>query len=327
MVRILWHRTVVRDGWHNAFTDLCSWRGSFWLTFRRGSAHVSLDGEIVVMRSQDLKRWREVALLKTLGDDRDPKFCPTEDRLYVYFGTWMPPIYSGLGGRLVSHACTTQDGVHWSDPTPIYKSNVWLWRVRFHGGTFYCPAKSWDDPRERRKKFLDLLTSDDGLTWEPTRHIAGVEDRPDEADLLFRPNQEIWCISRSTRKPDHSLFYVSQPPYQKWERTDLKIRIHCPVFCESQGQIYVAGRRDTAAPWTPQSTPPGNTGIFLVERRNVQPLFALPSDGDAAYPGLITQEAGKLIISYYSQHAYRGGVVHGVSPHSNDVYLAEIATE
>jgi len=74
-------------------------------------------------------------------------------------------------------------------------------------------------------------------------------------------------------------------------------------------------------------TPAGNTGIFIAEKGKVEPLLALPSDGDAAYPGLISREPGKLIISYYSQHAYLSGVICGLTPHSADVYMAEIAIE
>lgn len=41
------------------------------------------------------------------------------------------------------------------------------------------------------------------------------------------------------------------------------------------------------------------------------PVLALPSDGDAAYPGLLSLEENRLIISYYSQHAYLSGVLEG----------------
>ncbi len=81
------------------------------------------------------------------------------------------------------------------------------------------------------------------------------------------------------------------------------------------------------AQWKPQVTPAGNTGIFSVEKGKVEPLFALPSDGDAAYPGLISREWGKLIISYYSQHAYLSGVISGSTPRVADIYIAEIAVE
>ncbi len=330
MVKILWHQTAVRDGWHNAFTDLCFWRDTYWLTFRRGSAHVSPDGGVIVMRSVDLRRWHEVAHLKTAGDDRDPKFCPAGNRLYVYFGTWLPRPENWPDkrfGPLVTHVCFTEDGTRWSDPVTAYEQNYWLWRVRHHDGTFYSPAYGWDDPREKHKSFLDLLISQDGIKWKKVCRIAGVEDQPDEADLSFQPNDELWCVARSTRSPDHSLFYSSKPPYEKWERTDLKATIHCPVFCESGGRLYVAGRRRTDALWKPQLTPAGNTGIFIVEKGKVEPLLALPSDGDAAYPGLISRETEKLIISYYSQHAYLNGAICASTPHAADIYIAEIAIE
>ena len=30
-------RTVVRDGWYNAFTDLALWKDMYWLCYRRGT--------------------------------------------------------------------------------------------------------------------------------------------------------------------------------------------------------------------------------------------------------------------------------------------------
>jgi hypothetical protein len=250
--------------------------------------------------------------------------------LYVYFGTFLPRPEGWPDehfGPLVSYVSTTQDGIHWSDPKIVYKQNTCLWRVRFHNGNFFCPTYGWDNPREKDKSFLDLLTSQDGLTWKKISRIAAMEDQPDEADLFFHKNEELWCIARSNRKPDHSLLYTSQPPYQRWDRIDLKMTIHCPVFCENQGQIYVAGRRRIDDPWKQQTMPSGNTGIFLVHKDGVEPFLALPSDGDAAYPGLISLEPGKLLISYYSQHAYCSGVIHEQSPHSADIYIAEISTE
>jgi hypothetical protein len=328
MAHILWQRTAVRDGWHNAFTDLCFWRDSYWLTFRRGSSHVSPDGTIVVLRSVDLKRWHEATRLKTSGDDRDPKLCPTEGRLYVFFGTWLPRPRGWPDeqfGPMVSHTSSTTDGTSWSEPSPAYKQNAWLWRIRRHKREFYCPAYGWDDPRDKTRSFLDLLRSKDGLAWDRVGRIAGEEDRPDEADLHFTPDGQIVCVSRSSRKPDHSLLYSSSPPYESWERADLGTTIHCPILCETAGELYVAGRRRTDAPWIAQATPAGNTGIFRVKGRKVEPLLALPSDGDAAYPGLISMEPSKFLISYYSQHAYLGGVI-GHNNDASDIYLAGIAT-
>lgn len=336
MVKILWHRTVVRDGWHNLGTDLCFWRGFYWLTYCRRSAHTSVDGAIVVLRSIDLERWQEIAFINTEGDDRDPKLLPVGDRLFLYFSTWVKPYEENRGLResygnsgVISYVSISEDGATWSKPVQVYEENYWLWRPRFYDGVFYCTEKGgW------------LLTSKDGLKWIKKSHIPREKDkflrsvnhRPcpafNEADIIFRPSGELWCISRTKyREPDNSLFYFSKPPYEDWECVDLKTRIHCPVFCESGGKVYVAGRRNPSAPWISQSTPAGNTGIWLVEKGKVIPVLALPSDGDAAYPGLISLKPVKLLISYYSQHAYRSGVICGLTPHSADIYTAEIAIE
>lgn len=330
MAKILSHQTIVRDGWHNAFTDICFWRGAYWLTYRRGSAHVSYDGEIIVMRSEDLKRWRLAARLKTIGDDRDPKFCAVKDKLYVYFGTWLPKPEGWPDryyGPLVTHVSFTSDGVNWSSPIQVYRENYWLWRVRYYNGAFYSPAYGWSKPQEKHKSFLDLLVSEDGLNWRCLSRIAGEEDQPNEADILFLEDGEVWCIARSSRSPDHSLFYYSKPPYDEWRKIDLKVTIHCPVFCRCGDKILVAGRRRMESQWMPQTMPAGNTGIFIVREPGVvEPFFALPSCGDAAYPGVISLESDKIIVSYYSQHAYLTGVVSETQPlNVADIYLAEIA--
>ena len=95
-----------------------------------------------------------------------------------------------------------------------------------------------------------------------------------EADVIFRPDGELWCVSRTRRENQHSLLYTSSPPYEEWSCVDLETLIHCPALCESAGKVYVAGRRDPTAPWVPQHTPAGNTGIFLLERDGVTPVFA-----------------------------------------------------
>ncbi len=51
---------VVRDGWYNAFTDLAIWKDMYWLSYRRGTGHGAGNSVEVVLRSNDLKRWRVV---------------------------------------------------------------------------------------------------------------------------------------------------------------------------------------------------------------------------------------------------------------------------
>ena len=321
MAEIEWIRTVVRDGWHNAFTDLCYWRGFYWLTFRRGSAHVSPYGGVIVMRSTDLKRWKEIATLNTAGDDRDPKFCVAEDRLYVYFGTR----FTESNGKVYyySYVAFSDDGVEWSSPTRIYKRNYWLWRVRRHNGRFYSPAYGWRENRRGKKYFLDLLVSDDGVNWHKRCRIGGENLSPNEADIWFWPN-EAWCIARSARKSGRSIFFLSKPPYEEWRSIDLDSAIHSPVFCMADGELYLAGRLLINGDQMNRMYPGGRTAIFRVDRGRAEIIIVLPSGGDTAYPGLISRDQKRLIVSYYSQHAYLGGVIEPHSPDRSDVYLAMI---
>jgi hypothetical protein len=141
------------------------------------------------------------------------------------------------------------------------------------------------------------------------QHNHYVTDEFNESALLLRPNGEFWCISRTRLTDDHSLFYWSKAPYTEWEVANLGVMIHCPVFCEVDSTVVVAGRRDPKKPWIAQYPPAGNTGLFTVERGKVTPLLALPSDGDGAYPGLVALDNGHLLVSYYSQHAYLSGAI------------------
>jgi len=41
MARIMRQVTVVRDGMHNAFTDLKYWQESYWVSYRKADTHAS----------------------------------------------------------------------------------------------------------------------------------------------------------------------------------------------------------------------------------------------------------------------------------------------
>ena len=261
-----------------------------------------------------------MAVVNTGYDDRDPKLLATEDKLYVYFfSCWFSAVDGTLRQNGYTHLTWSSNGSEWATPVRIHKQNYWLWRIRKHGNTFYSPEKGGE-----------LLASSDCLNWEKVSRIPVAKDDytdlndPDfdarsithkpcnsfsETDCVFRTNGELWCVTRTNREPDDTIFYRSKPPYTKWDWVDLKTRIHCPVLCECDGVVYVAGRRTTATAWKTQPTPAGNTGIFILAEGKVDPFLALASEGDAAYPGLIRRRKNRLLISYYSQHAYLNGVI------------------
>src|SRR5476649_1097985 len=67
------HWSAVADGKHNLTTDLCHWRGHFYLVHSSSPWHIaSSDSKLVVWRSTDAKTWEIVAEFKMPdGDIRD----------------------------------------------------------------------------------------------------------------------------------------------------------------------------------------------------------------------------------------------------------------
>src|SRR5262245_41032092 len=65
---------------HSAFTDLVRFKGRWFCVFREGKAHVSPDGAVRVLTSEDGKKWESAALLTSkTADLRDPKLTVTPD--------------------------------------------------------------------------------------------------------------------------------------------------------------------------------------------------------------------------------------------------------
>ena len=62
------------DGYHNAFTDIIEFKGNYYCTFRHGTQHgLQGKGEIYILKSSDLKKWKLIRKFPPLKDSRDPK--------------------------------------------------------------------------------------------------------------------------------------------------------------------------------------------------------------------------------------------------------------
>lgn len=341
MATVLRQTTVVRDGMHNAFTDLVYWQGCYWVSYRKGAGHVSMDGAACLSVSADGERFREVAQIKVSGDNRDPKLVPMADgRLAMVFPTW-------VGGHTARHlqqmVSFSHDGFTWSDPQPIYQPHWWLWRVTAYGGRYYSPAYTYlyRDQEGPPQPCVDWLVSDDLLQWEVLSRIDGVLGG--ESGIHFHDDGEVWVVTRNTRFSDPAYLSVARPPYTSWQTTSLNAAIHSPVILAHQGKRFVAGRCDAMqiAPRFPfRSSKPGgfvgSLAVWELHRDRVEPVLHIPACGDCAYPGLVRDDAGRIWMSYYSEHAYRMGVFpQRCRPgavdrervehiRQNDVYFAEL---
>ncbi|MFA7372105.1 MAG: sialidase family protein [bacterium] len=338
MARILRQVTVVRDGMHNAFTDLAYWQGAYWVSYRKGAGHISIDGEAVLSVSVDRTRFREAARVKVPGDNRDPKLiCLDEEHLSMVFPSW-------IGGsekrNLQQYVSFSSDGFIWQEPVPILPANHWLWRVRRHAELFYGLVYSFNSSELKERWWrLEIMTSSDLLHWQPLAYIGDPHDGMNEADIFFRNDGEAWLISRSEVRPGQSVMAIAQPPYTDWEIVYLPTTIHCPVMTEYRGEVYLSGRRmvdiegDDTFPFLDRAS----LGVWRVERGQVERVLCIPATGDCAYPGMVVDPEGRVCLSYYSQHAYHMGVVappfrlEAEAPYNqgslltpNDVYFAEL---
>lgn len=326
--------TVVRDGFHNGFTDLQHWQGNYWVAYRKGAGHASTDGEAVVSVSSDRNRFREVARLHVPGDVRDPKMLPIDDsRMALYFPSWI----KGYEAREIQHYVTfSTNGYDWDEPRPILEPSKWLWRIRPHQGRYYGLVQNftagWDNGRPHE---LDLVISDDLFQWETIARIGdglGLS----ESDIYFRPDGEAWLVSRTTKSKDdvNSYFAHANPPYAEWIVEPRHPMVHAPIFLEHEDALYVAGRSNPVHDGETTFAEAGggaSLSVHRVTRDAIEPVLRLPASGDCSYPGLIKDPDGRVCMSYYSQHAYHFGVVdppsglkNDIGQSVNDVYFAEL---
>jgi hypothetical protein len=325
MGKILRQATVVRDGFHNAFTDLQYWQSLYWVGYRKGSGHVSMDGEIVIGVSADRARFREAARIKLYGDNRDPKLFPVSGtRCAVTIPTWEGGYQSG---DLRQYIAFSEDGFHWSKPERILADGEWLWRIREHKGLYYGLVQKLTPGKERRLQHnLVLMTSTDLLDWKTLCRIGDDEVGLNESDIVFRDDGSAWIVARSTKPPSYSYFCHAARPYTEWRITPLTAMIHAPIMLARGGELFVAGRSNPALEGVAGFPTASSLGVWKVTFGAVEPVLRIPAMGDCSYPGLIRDPEGRICMTYYSQHAYLMGTVPCADPAAmpDDVYFAEL---
>lgn len=306
-VEMLWHEVAAaQPDRHNAFTDLTHWKNQYWLCFRNGEHHVSMDGVIYILKSYDMRDWSVAAVLKTQGDDRDPHFTKTDDRLYCYFGVWDSIHGEGTKPpdrhRVRSHVAWTDDGKEWSKVHACWDPGFWIWRVREFDGVLYGAAYTAVRPKPSMRETF-LLKSTDGYTFEKVSLVTD-KGSAGEADFWINGDGSMTLV---TRTEGNAWIYKSKDDtFSEWnDGHELEGLVHAPVAAFWGDRIFLAGRdRD-----------PGGKTVARVWELNdnaITPLFTLPSSGDTSYCGLIPnpgapeQGPPRLFVSWYSQHESSG---------------------
>jgi hypothetical protein len=316
-------RRVFHNGEHNAFTDLCRYRGQLYLTFRScPDGHmVHPTASVIVLRSRDGEKWDEVHRFRVeQRDTRDPHFLIFQDRLFVYSGTWfsgkttLPRENYDLNQHL-GYAAWTDDGAAWHSPIMLEGTfGHYIWRAASFGSKAYLcgrrkPGFEIGGRGEGETIEAVMLESDDGLIWR--KRALFQETAGDETAFLFEPDGSVLGVARHGGRKEAQLLR-SRPPYTTWKRTSLDRSIGGPLLTKWGNRYVVGGRKIT-----PDRGP--KTFLGWLDGDRLTEFAELPSGGDNSYPGLVEISQTRALVSYYSSHE-RDALGQPITA----IYLAEL---
>lgn len=280
---------------YNSFTDLVRFRERFYLAFREGQKHVSPDGAIRILMSQDAEHWEALARLDyPVADLRDPHLSVTpDDKLMLVTGGAMHPPYEY---RFKTFVWYSTDGRQWTSAENIGDPNVWLWRVVWHEGKGFGFGYSTGDPH-----FVRTYMSPGGEEWSVYNPSIDGADYPNESATVFVPGDAAVCLLRRDGGSKTALLGRSVPPYRAWTWQDLGVRVGGPALIRIPDGRLVAvvrlydGKQRTSLCWLDTKTP------------KLEEFMTLPSGGDTSYAGLVYHN-DVLYVSYYSSHEEKTAV-------------------
>lgn len=300
-------RRIFYNGEHDAFTDLCAFRGQLYLAFRScPEGHpVHSSASIIILRSSDQGRsWQQVNRFQVKNrDTRDPHFLVFQDQLFVYTGTW----YFGPKpdsrpdhdmNKLLGFAVASRDGTRWSEPALLDGTlGYYIWRTGTYGGKAYLCGRrkpGFEVETMGEGEFVQsyLLESDDGWIWQ--RGACLEQSSGDETALLFQPDGTLVALARDGGRENAHLLR-GRPPYANWQRHDLDRPVGGPLLASWDGRLLVGGRKTT-----PDRGP--KTSLCWLVGTELEEFAELPSGGDNSYPGFVELSPRHALVSYYSSH-------------------------
>lgn len=280
---------------HNAFTDLVRFKDQWFCVFREGKKHVSEDGALRVLRSQDGNRWESSALITSdTADLRDAKISITPDGSLCLAGAGA--LHQPADAKHQSYVWYSSDGANWSDAIEIGDPNFWLWRISWHDGAAYGVGYSTVTPRAAR-----FYKSEDGKSFNQVGDDLQIDGYMNETGLVFQEDGTALCLIRRDGTPNDALLGKAAPPYTNWEWSSTETYVGGPQLVQlPDGRFIVGGRSRNGA---------AKTAIWELapSSATLTPLATLPSGGDNSYPGIVYHD-GKLWVSYYSSHEGRTSI-------------------
>lgn len=285
---------------HNAFTDLTRFQDRWYCVFREGQGHVSPDGALRVLQSEDGKTWSSAALITSEnGDLRDAKITVTPDGKLMLAGA--SALHQPSDIKHQSLVWFSDDGQNWSKAIKVGDPNLWLWRITWHKGMAYGIGYATAGKRMTR-----LYKSENGRDFDILVDNLYDVGYPNETSIVVLEDDTALCLLRRDGKPDSALLGKASPPYTNWTWEEFGLRVGGPHMLQlPDGRLVAAGRDYTQG---------ATTRLWWVdpEKPALSEIIKLPSGGDTSYPGLVWHD-GLLWVSYYSSHEGK-----------SNIYLAKI---
>jgi hypothetical protein len=280
--RRIWDRAP-----HNAFTDLVRFKDRWYCVFREGRGHVSPDGALRVITSDDGESWESTALLTSEDSDlRDAKITVTPDGQLMLSGA--EAMNKPVDYRHQSLTWFSPDGKNWSQRYEVADRDFWLWRTTWYKDKAY--GFGYGCRKDNRS--IRLYTSTDGKRFETLWKGDIDKGYPNETSMVFLEDDTCYCLLRCGAP---GRLGIAKPPYTQWQWKDLGVRIGGPHMIQLPDGRFVAAVRlyDGGA----------RTSLCWLDpdQATLTEFLKLPSGGDTSYAGLVWHE-GLLWISYYSSH-------------------------
>jgi hypothetical protein len=288
--RIISLQRVWSEGIHNAFPAICEFNGSYFIAFREGASHASVDGKIRILKSDDLLYWDHVGLM--ILDDydlRDAQLLAAPDGRLMVLGGVAPRDEGGQPAPTGTFTAFSEDGINWSKPEIVVEPGRWLWRATENQGILYGMSYPVTDDRPD----IHLLSSFDGRQWQVC--LDPVVQAGSEGIIRFDDDQSAVCVLRS------NLLGTSPYPYKQWQWTTIEgiTSVGGPDLIKSPDGDWIVGGRHG-------DTEGINRGAALfyldIESSQMTPILSLPNGGDNGYASMIFDDLGYLWVCYYSSH-------------------------
>jgi hypothetical protein len=280
-VRRIWDKAR-----HNAFTDLIRFKDKWYCAFREGDGHVSKNGALRVLVSDDGESWETaVHLTSATADLRDAKLSITAAGELMLSGAGA--LHNPKPIRHQSMAWFSKDGNDWSKAVNIGDPNLWLWSVTWHKGTAYGIGYATVSPKMNR-----LYKSTTGRQFDTLVKTLHNQKYPNETSLVFADDDTGYCL---LRRGATGMLGTSKPPYTAWEWKDLGEPIGGPKMIQLKDGRFLCTVR--------LYKPKAHTAIAWIDpdQGKMNVVHRLPSGGDTSYAGMVVHK-GLLWVSYYSSH-------------------------